>query len=275
MRSIERPSAAGRLVALRGVLPSDFEWLYASAVAPDSGVTWRFRGMTPSHEAFSRSLWDNCFCQYVVYTTVQPTPVGLVGLYNANLASGLAYLHVLAAEPSQGTGMALAGAALLLDRAFDLWRLRKVCLELPEYNESLIGHETLGRRAVLEARLPEHEYLWGRFWSLGVWAIYGEEWSREPEIDPQRTSQPKPVVPSAEGLLSVVRATVDRNDVEIDTALASCLADSLAVIELVNAVEIHFGLEIDPAEILELDSVASLLSLLGGKAIATDRSLIE
>ena len=182
---LSSPSAAGssrpledRTVTLRPVLARDTDLLYLWATDPLTADTWRYRGTTPSPEAFQRSLWENVIAQYLVISRASAQPLGLVGLYNANLASGYAYAYALAAGTSLGSGAAVRGLVLLGDLAFRRWPLRRIYLEttsrsLPQFQRSthrlvrevarLAGHEVVGDELVDLVTLQLDREDFGRF----------------------------------------------------------------------------------------------------------------
>lgn len=145
-----------RLVDLRPVLARDHELLYFWANDSLTTETWRYRGATPSPEAFARSLWDGVLAQYLVVSRKRPEPFGLVGLYNSNLASGYAYAYALSAPHALGSGLAVRGLLLLADIAFRRWPLRCIYVET---TSRALGQFVSARSALLEevARIPEHE----------------------------------------------------------------------------------------------------------------------
>lgn len=153
------PPLHDRTVTLRPVLARDIDLLYMWATDPLAADTWRYRGVTPSPEAFQRSLWENVIAQYLVISRVDAQPRGLVGLYNANLASGYAYAYALSAGTALRSGASVRGLLLLGDMAFRRWPLRRIYLEtsskaLIQFARSsaglapevarLVGHEAVG-----------------------------------------------------------------------------------------------------------------------------------
>lgn len=162
----------GKRVRLRPVGAHDYDFLYFIATAGENSYRWRYRGTTPSPEAFARQLWDGILAQYLAMTT-QGKPVGLVGLYNTNPFSGYSYIYALSDPSLAGQGRTMEAAILLLDYAFRNWNLRKIYFELPEFNLAQL-RSAVGKYLVEEGRLIDHEVFGGRSWDLITLALYRE-----------------------------------------------------------------------------------------------------
>lgn len=81
------------------------------------------------------------------------------------------------ARPVQVDEVGAATAALLVNFAFAMWRLRKVYLETAEPDLASFGLSgPLAGVARREARLPGHLYFRGELWDKFVHAIYREDW---------------------------------------------------------------------------------------------------
>ena len=61
------------------------------------------------------------------------------GLYNTNLHARFAYGFAASAPENTGSSLVTIGAGLLVDHAFELWNLRKIYFEVPEYNLARLG----------------------------------------------------------------------------------------------------------------------------------------
>src|SRR5688572_24966393 len=96
VNDMSRPSLTGRTAVLRPVTPDDYPSIYHWSTTPPTAETWRFRGATPSPDAFAATLFDGVLAQYVVATRSNPAkPAGLVQAFNYDPANRLAYLGAL------------------------------------------------------------------------------------------------------------------------------------------------------------------------------------
>ena len=192
---VQAPPMEGRGVQLRRVTPGDYEFLYWLATARETGFRWRYRGMTPSPEEFTRTLWDGIFAQFIV-AGGDGTPIGLVMAYGAHPRDGYVYLGAVAVPDEIGTGRLVVGTIVFIEYLFAVGSFRKVYLEAPEFNISQFGHG-LHRYCSEEARLHDHEWYGDRWWDLVTLAIYRERWQTDgarlvryalgdPAVDPQR-----------------------------------------------------------------------------------------
>jgi RimJ/RimL family protein N-acetyltransferase len=147
-----------RALHLRPVSPTDYEEIYRWSTDPRTSVTWRYRGATPSPDVVVRQLWDGVLAQFCVISPERRTPVGIVGLYNANHVSQYAYLYALSAPEMVGTGLVARAALELIDHAFSTFRLRKIYIETREL--ALDQFRSVIRRGIMveEGRLREHEW---------------------------------------------------------------------------------------------------------------------
>lgn len=191
------PVLESRRVRLRALRPSDYEWLYDSAMSTSVGFRWRYRGATPSPEQFVTSLWEGVLAQFVVEGCEKKLPRGLVTIFNANFREGFAHISVLSHPDSVGRGHVLEGLGLLIDYAFRVWGFRKLYAESLEVNLRQFA-SGLGRYFVEEGRLKDHEAYGGAFWDLVVLAIWREAWvaARTLGIDESRGVAPadRPIV---------------------------------------------------------------------------------
>jgi RimJ/RimL family protein N-acetyltransferase len=162
-------------VALRPLLPSDFNFVYELAVSLDAGRTWKFRGTTPSPDVVMRQLYDGVVLQQLIVMRLSGEPVGISGIYNAHPASGFGYLHTLGRTDPPMRGLVTEGTALLIDHAFDVLGLRKLYIEILSSNEARVG-VGLARYCELEGRLLSHELQGEVYADLLTYALYRPRW---------------------------------------------------------------------------------------------------
>jgi RimJ/RimL family protein N-acetyltransferase len=137
-----RGSYRTRNVRLRPLLERDLPALYVSALDPTQAHRWRFRGATPSPDHFRQTVFDpNVLAQYAVVEIDSDTLAGIVTAYGADLASGHCYgamLRVASAASGVRPGAVTEGFGIFLGYLFDHFDLRKIYLEVPEYNLSIV-----------------------------------------------------------------------------------------------------------------------------------------
>lgn len=161
---------------LRPVLPGDHLELYELSLGPSALTTFRHRGKTPSFAQFEELLWSGVLAQFVVSPDEGDAVEGLVAATDANFADGHASLTVAVSERMQRSGAGIDATALFVDYIFHCFDLHKLYAAVLEFNFQQFA--SARRRSVLdvEARLPEHDYLGGRYWDLLILALYRETW---------------------------------------------------------------------------------------------------
>jgi RimJ/RimL family protein N-acetyltransferase len=145
----------GRRVFLRPVTPADYSMLHALETSGALGVSWRFRGATPSPEEYVHRLWEDVLAQYLICRRRDGQAVGLVLLYNANFGDGWGYLAGARFDPDDRTTAFLEGSALFVEHVFATWPFHKVYAEATD-----LTYETFASGAgevfEVEGRLRNH-----------------------------------------------------------------------------------------------------------------------
>ncbi|WP_349305864.1 phosphopantetheine-binding protein [Pseudofrankia sp. DC12] len=165
------PRLAGRFFRLVPIHPQAVPFLYELAVSPDVGFRWRYRGSVPPFAQFENDLWQGVFTQFLVESVQTNQPAGHVMCYNADPNLGHAYVGAAMTNQYLGSGIAAEPVQLLVRYLFDVWPLRKLYLELPEFNFTQFASAS-GRGLSVEARLRDHDYYQGRRWDRLILAIY-------------------------------------------------------------------------------------------------------
>lgn len=160
----------GRWTTLRPINPDDYATLFHMATDPRTIQRWRFRGGTPSYEDFLRHLWDKVLSQFVVVSKASGEILSLVVAYGADHRNGNAYLAVLK-NPESTNASSLEGVLIFLNYLFSTFPLRKLYLEVPEFNLTQFS-AGVGTIMQSEGVLKEHDYFEGRYWDLHILAIY-------------------------------------------------------------------------------------------------------
>jgi len=163
----------GRSTQLRPIGGADYEGLRRIELTT-LGASWRYRGATPSPEAFAANLWRGVLTQYMVVGRSDNRALGYVSAYNASLRHGHAYLA--AARFSTGSSFRfLEGAALFIDHVFQSWPFRKLYLDVTEFTlpqfEGMIGN-----LCEIEGRFIDDVYYRGRTWDRLILALYRTRW---------------------------------------------------------------------------------------------------
>jgi RimJ/RimL family protein N-acetyltransferase len=170
---LRAPSRAGRFVRLAPVGRQHTDFLYALAVDDVTGFRWRFNGSVPRPDVFVESLWSGVLCQFVVEEIRHGVPRGTAVAYNADLNHGYCYVGVAMTAEAQETGLAVEAFLLLARHLFASYRLRKLYMEVPEYNLRPI-ERAIGPVLVEEGRLRDHTYYGERLWDRLYLAVYPE-----------------------------------------------------------------------------------------------------
>lgn len=160
-------------IGLRPLTAMDYEYAFLLLVAGGNGARWRFRGMTPSPEAFERALWSGVAAQLVA--EAHGRPVGLAMVFNPLLEAGHAEIG-MAIEPGlqKRSGYAVGIGLGLMRYAFLTWPLHKLYGRIPGFN--MADLRSITRYGwVEEGRLRDYCYAGGRYWDEHILAISREE----------------------------------------------------------------------------------------------------
>ncbi len=172
-----RGSYRSQNTTLRPLEPGDIDVLYRATLRPQSAHRWRFRGRTPSPQEFEHVLFGNdVLAQFIVVDVAGDKPVGLVVGYDPDMSAGHCAVAIQRAwEDPRSAGLMFEGVLVLVQYLFDHFTLRKLYLDVPEYNLSLFGSSP-GPLLVEEGRLAEHYYFGDRYWDRITFAIYRSTW---------------------------------------------------------------------------------------------------
>jgi RimJ/RimL family protein N-acetyltransferase len=179
-QNAERPpeirpiTLANARISLDPVTPKYYEFLYSLAIEGESSFRWLTAGGIPPIEKFVSGLWDGVLTQFVVRDKSSHRPCGHVISYNADLHSGHAGIAVAASLEARTTGAVPEAAIIFMNYCFTVYNLRKLYLEVPEYNHPQFA-SGLGKFCREEGRLREHLYYDGRYWDRYVYAVYRDD----------------------------------------------------------------------------------------------------
>lgn len=179
---IPRGSYRSTTVMLRAIEEPDVVALYRASLDPATNHRWRFRGRTPAPEQFRQALFsEQVLAQYMVaLVESHESTVGVVSAYAGDLVSKFCYVAFQRVgrfdqtEVQETGGLMIEGALLFVQYLFDHFDLRKLYLEVPEYNRSLFPLE--GGLLVEEGRLADHLWYGDRYWDQYLFAIRRADW---------------------------------------------------------------------------------------------------
>lgn len=150
------------------------EPLYRLSTDPAINFRWRFRGAFPTPETFEAALWQGVVAQFIVVATGTTDILGHVVCYGAEPAQQHAYVGAVFSPRMIATGRPIQPIALFINYVFVTWNLRKLYMEVPEFNMDTLWSGT-GSFFHQEACFREHDYYAGRFWNKYVLAVYRDE----------------------------------------------------------------------------------------------------
>jgi RimJ/RimL family protein N-acetyltransferase len=183
-QEVRPPRLVGRRFSLKPLTPEHHRAIYQMHLAEDAAFRWRYHGATPTWETFEATLNANVLVQFIVIANQEPTkPMGLVTAYNPNLQDGTVSAGILGSA-SMGAGV-LEGFILLVGYLFDVWPLRKVYVEAPEYNVGSFASAISAGFLYEEGRLRAHRYYQGRYHDHITWTIYREDFERFSSLHPE------------------------------------------------------------------------------------------
>lgn len=167
---MEGRKIVGRHVALRPVIPADYELFYVVEMDPRNRLH-RFRGATMSPEDYVRQIWTGTLCQYTVVSKATGEPLGLVTAFSADMRNQHCRVAALLLPEFVQEAWPVEGISLFVDHLFSNFPLRKIYGDVLEPNLAQFA-SLLGSSFSEEGRLEEHEYIDGKFVALVIIAIY-------------------------------------------------------------------------------------------------------
>lgn len=247
---------------LRPVLRSDYDWLYLQMTSVDVGWRWRFRGATPSPEAFASALWREVLCQYVIVDGPTRKSLGFVQAYSADFRSRHAYLSVLIDPQLHRRGWPLLGVYDFVDHLFTRWDFNKLYMESLHFNVDSF-RSGIGSIFEREGYLREHTRVHSTYVDSEILALYRRRWLEErhrfvsDDSFDEESGHSDGRARLDAAVKSVSSATLDA--LEPDTPLLAQLGlDSLGALELYLLLEDSLPLDLDLVGV----SVSVLIGLL-------------
>jgi RimJ/RimL family protein N-acetyltransferase len=169
------PARSGRWTELRPLNREDISFVYSLAIDENTGFRWRYAGAVPPFDVFSQNLWNGISAQFIVRERIKNQPIGLVQLYNVDHIQQFGYLAAAFVESVQGAGIAMEGIISFTSYVFTTWCIRKLYLDMPEYNVPQVASMAKNGPAKLEGRFRQHSFYRGRWWDRLMFAVFREE----------------------------------------------------------------------------------------------------
>lgn len=175
--TLDLNSAEGRWVALRPVLRSDYMTLYSWATDLRTLYLWSSDRRIPPFEEFVLRM-DRVLHETQMLLMLERqhrAPIGFCQAYDINLSEGWASLLVFADDAHRSHPHPAEGGLIFVDFLFKHFALRKLYADVFEYNEESLKILLKGGFRE-EARLPNHIWYEGKYWSQLKLALYREEY---------------------------------------------------------------------------------------------------
>ena len=177
------PSALNAMgVSLRPLRAGDYEYVrYAETSTGEMLARWRFHGATPSAEDWMRQTFTGTLANFLVFTGDESTPpLGIVTAYDPRFDHGHARIAAARfknerSERDDPSPVMIVGVGLLIRHLFASWNLRKLYMDVPEFNLAQFDRR-LSEYFREEGRLRGHIFHSGSYWDQLTFALYRETW---------------------------------------------------------------------------------------------------
>lgn len=170
---------AGKVVRLRAVEPRDYGRLRQIELSGALVETYRFRGRTPSPEAYAVSLWNDTAVNFALCVPPHGEVVGNLACYAASFRDEHAYISVIVAPWARGPAT-FEAAELFLTYLFDTFDFRKVYADVLGPNVEQFG-SIVDYVAREEARFVGDVKIRGSWHDRLVLAIWQQDYRRRLE----------------------------------------------------------------------------------------------
>jgi len=166
----------GREVYLRAVLPEEYQDLYLRETSGAHAAGGGLEGTTPPLDEWVRQSAARSLARFVIVGAGDHRRLGLVSLFNADLANGHAHVALTSFDATRPSPLVMMGCGLLIEHAFSCWPFHKLYLDVAGHN---LERLRLGRGGPFEVEgtLRDHHYLEGRRWDHQIVAVFREGWA--------------------------------------------------------------------------------------------------
>jgi hypothetical protein len=172
---LDLPKLEGKRVAIRPVVPSDYELLYLRETGSEQGQRGVLGGATPPFGEWLQQRSRGVLAQHIIESRNEHLPLGLVSVFSADFQNGHAHMAILSFKAESPSPLVMIGMGLFLRHVFSCWPFHKLYLDVAEYNYSQFASGA-GRFFEVEGRLREHHFLNGRRWDHLVLALSRARW---------------------------------------------------------------------------------------------------
>ncbi len=186
------------------------------------------------------------------------TLLGMVQIFGRNLLHGTAQVGAIIDERLHGHGWPIQGVAKAAEAAFRYYPLRRLYFEVAEYSTPMLP-KSLARVMDGPVIMPEHQYFDGRYWDVSIYwlsregAYRGNEATSDSATSWLRTDNAAAFYSSLSSFFGIPAMAPDDYSPLVERGL-----DSLAMLEVIVAVEAHRGIEIPAEAITELTTAQDL-----------------
>lgn len=129
----------------------------------------------PTLDEFTGNFTKGVAAQFLVERRDTGEIVGYTALRDQSVAGHVRLEVHTNGEPMEG--IVTDSAALTINFAFAMWRIRKVYFQTHETSLSCLGFDgDYASAAAEEAVFPDYLYFQGKLWDMHVFAIYRAQW---------------------------------------------------------------------------------------------------
>lgn len=167
----------GQFVTLRAVGRADYPIFLQWRTDIKELHVWSSARLVPTVEGFEAEM-DRLLSQSTTLLALHNQsgePIGFVQAYNINPTDGWCMLRVYFAPEYRGRETGIEACLIFVDYLFANIALRKIYIDLPEFNRGLLGSMFEGGLSE-EGRFREHTWYEGRYWDSIRLALFLERW---------------------------------------------------------------------------------------------------
>ena len=178
-----RPLLSGRSLRLRPLVePEDGGLIFNWRNDLDTLYLWSVSRKLVSQRQFEDEFLNKMHQHFHCYCMVDrqrgeedSSTIGMCYSYDASDVDGYAFICTYIVPDLTGNGLGVQATALFVDYLFTYFSLRKLYVDIFEYNE--LSLRTCQRAGfTIEGDFRQHHYFNGRYWDQYRLALYREGW---------------------------------------------------------------------------------------------------
>ena len=154
---------------------SDYPTLRRWASLPETGLSWRYRGATPSPANFETDLWAGVLVQFAIRGREDSELIGVVSVFDADFRHGHGHLGVMLGPDHVRAGWPWDTVGLTIEHTFAAFELHKLYAQVSADVYARVESMN-GILFDVEARLADHEFRYGAWHESILLAIHRERW---------------------------------------------------------------------------------------------------